>query len=53
MIETDGTLEGVRLWELGTTDCHWPLGGPLEQVEFIEGDKPVSRRKYKLRAGRG
>ena len=35
-METD-RKEGVRLWELPRNSCHWPLGGPLEVVEFFCG----------------
>ena len=36
-METDGAKEGIRLWDLRSSTCHWPLGGLLDHVEFFCG----------------
>ena len=40
-METD-RVKGVRLWELRTTSCRWPLGERWDHVEFFCGE-PIIR----------
>lgn len=35
---TDTPRGGVRLWDLRPSNCHWPLGGLFEHVEFFCGE---------------
>ncbi len=31
----------VRLWDLRTNSCRWPLGEPSEQAEFLCGEPAI------------
>ena len=45
-MKIDGAKEGVRLWDLRSSSCHWPLGGLLEHVEFFCGEPAVPGCPY-------
>ena len=45
-METDGAKQGIRLWDLRSTTCRWPLGGPWEHVEFFCGEPTFPSCSY-------
>ena len=46
MIEIDRGGEGVRLWDLRSNSCHWPLGALSEPAEFFCGAPTTTACSY-------
>ncbi len=39
-------IKHVRLWDLRTSSCRWPLGEPREQAEFFCGEPAIPGGPY-------